>query len=373
MTDGPPNTPKVFVSYSHESDAHTAWVEKLAIALRDNGVDVVLDRWDVRLGQDLPRFMERSLNEADRVLVICTDVYNAKADEGIGGVGYEKGIVSAEILEDQHTTKFVPVIRSVTASAKTPMCLKGRSYIDLTDDAAFAVRLEELLRELLDARLEKPPIGRNPFAGKPGPTTPVTLARAVDDTAELLTQELPRVGASDLAASDSAEVVAKASEYLSSVADVLESSAATLRRSALPATDCAELEAHLQNLQSVLALLEGRVPGNVFRDVAFALNQAVKAPIKVVKHLDKSRWALLGNVFNAGAEVVIGDITIGDRVMPIVEHGTDELESIIEAAKQAENVHVTLDHLQAIDREIRLIEQAAGKFRALSKLVPVVA
>src|SRR5258708_3535262 len=105
--------PKVFVSYSHESADHIGWVTDLSTALRKNGIDIILDRWDVRLGQDFTKFMERSVNDADRVLVICTDTYNAKADQGIGGVGYEKGIVSAEILAHSTTTKFVPVVRSV--------------------------------------------------------------------------------------------------------------------------------------------------------------------------------------------------------------------------------------------------------------------
>lgn len=48
--------PKVFISYSHDSEEHKNWVLKLATHLRDHGVDVVLDQWNVRLGDDLPFF-----------------------------------------------------------------------------------------------------------------------------------------------------------------------------------------------------------------------------------------------------------------------------------------------------------------------------
>ena len=64
--------PKVFASYSHDSDDHKQWVLKLCTKLVENGVDVMLDQWDIRLGTDQALFMEK-LGAADRVLVICTD------------------------------------------------------------------------------------------------------------------------------------------------------------------------------------------------------------------------------------------------------------------------------------------------------------
>ena len=44
--------PKVFASYSHDSDDHKQWVLKLCTKLVENGVDVMLDQWDIRLGTD---------------------------------------------------------------------------------------------------------------------------------------------------------------------------------------------------------------------------------------------------------------------------------------------------------------------------------
>lgn len=67
--------PKVFFSYSHDSGRHKDWVLTLATRLLANGVNVVLDQWDLRLGGDLPLFMESGLTEADRVLSICTNQY----------------------------------------------------------------------------------------------------------------------------------------------------------------------------------------------------------------------------------------------------------------------------------------------------------
>lgn len=75
-----PDSPVVFVSYSHVKDEHIEWVSKLSYRLRANGVDVRLDKWDVRAGQDLNLFMEKYGDSSARVLVILSDDYGPKAD-----------------------------------------------------------------------------------------------------------------------------------------------------------------------------------------------------------------------------------------------------------------------------------------------------
>ena len=80
--------PKVFISYSHDSQQHKEWVLGLATALRTNGIDAVLDQWDLSPGQDIAAFMARGIRTADRVLLICTGPYVSKAETGVGGVGY---------------------------------------------------------------------------------------------------------------------------------------------------------------------------------------------------------------------------------------------------------------------------------------------
>ena len=64
------NIPKVFISYSWSSDA---LVLDLAQRLVSHGVDVVLDKWELKEGNDKYKFMERCVNDADitKVLIIC--------------------------------------------------------------------------------------------------------------------------------------------------------------------------------------------------------------------------------------------------------------------------------------------------------------
>lgn len=156
--------PRVFVSYSHDSPAHKCWVERLANNLVTNGVDVVLDQWELVPSADLPQFMERGVRDADWVVVVCTDTYVKKANDGVGGGGYEKMIMSAELVQNQAKRKFIPVVRTKNFPP-VPTFLEGKLYIDFTDDVAFPQSLEQLLRTVLAAPTgKKPPIGANPFA-----------------------------------------------------------------------------------------------------------------------------------------------------------------------------------------------------------------
>lgn len=79
--------PTAFVSYSWDSEEHRRWVIALATRLRENGVDVVLDYWNLKLGADKTLFMEKAVRESDHVLLICTLKYKEKADGRLGGVG----------------------------------------------------------------------------------------------------------------------------------------------------------------------------------------------------------------------------------------------------------------------------------------------
>ena len=54
-------TPQIFISYSHDSLDHKAWVLKLATDLRSNGVDASLDQWDLVPGQDVAVFMQKGI------------------------------------------------------------------------------------------------------------------------------------------------------------------------------------------------------------------------------------------------------------------------------------------------------------------------
>lgn len=157
--------PKVFVSYSHDSDVHKDWVLTLATRLTANGVDVILDQWDLGLGGDLPRFMETGLVGANRVLAVCTNSYVEKANAGLGGVGYEKMILTAQMMANVTSNRIIPLIRASDAVPPVPTFLSSRVYIDFRDDLSYEAKYGELIREIHGHAIKpRPPLGVNPFS-----------------------------------------------------------------------------------------------------------------------------------------------------------------------------------------------------------------
>lgn len=89
-------TPKIFISYSRSSNEHCNWVRDLAQRLILDGIDVVLDVWDLMEGQDMYAFMESMVTDQEihRVLIISDAEYAAKANDRRGGVGDETQIIT---------------------------------------------------------------------------------------------------------------------------------------------------------------------------------------------------------------------------------------------------------------------------------------
>jgi len=158
------DAPKCFISYSRDTPKHTEWVRHLAEELQNRGVQVVLDQWDLFPGADLVLFMEKSVRESDFVVLVCTSNFAKKADQGVGGVGYEKAIVTGEIFTGAgRPGKFVPVLREGDPKTSLPSYLKSKMYIDFRQDTGFLKSLEELLRHIHGSpRFLAPPVGKKP-------------------------------------------------------------------------------------------------------------------------------------------------------------------------------------------------------------------
>ena len=157
-------TPTAFISYSWDDDDHKAWVKGLAARLREDGINVVLDRWANVPGNQLTAFMERAISDNDFVLVICTPGYKQRSDERRGGVGYEGDIITSEILYRRNHEKFIPILRSGTwgdgePTDAAPAWLRGKVYIDLSADPYSEESYRDLVKTLLGTRETAPPIG----------------------------------------------------------------------------------------------------------------------------------------------------------------------------------------------------------------------
>lgn len=154
------NPPRVFISYSWDDDAHKAWVASLATRLRADGVNVSLDQWEVRLGDQLTQFMESSVRDSDFVLIICTPRYKERSNQRRGGVGYEGHIITAEVFYAQNQRKFIPVLRFGEWVEVAPTWLLGKNFSDLCGDPYRQSEYQNLKNTILQMLPEAPPIGR---------------------------------------------------------------------------------------------------------------------------------------------------------------------------------------------------------------------
>lgn len=159
--------PKVFISYSWTNEEHVQKVVELATRMMDNHVEVILDKWDLREGQDKYVFMEQTVSnpEIDKVLLICNKAYVKKADARTDGVGDETLIISSEIYGKEKQEKFIPIIFEYGDDGKPclPTYIKSRIYIDMSDDERYEDGYVQLIRRIHDKPIyKKPPIGDMP-------------------------------------------------------------------------------------------------------------------------------------------------------------------------------------------------------------------
>lgn len=159
--------PKLFISYSWTNQDHEEWVLELASSLRNSAVDVILDKWDLKEGNDSVAFMEKMVNDPEikKVALVCNKIYAEKANGRQGGVGTETQIISRKVYEKADQSKFVAVVteKDENGNAYLPTYYGSRIYIDLSESEKYSANYERLLRWIYDKPLfVKPELGQEP-------------------------------------------------------------------------------------------------------------------------------------------------------------------------------------------------------------------
>jgi hypothetical protein len=181
--------PRTFISYCWSSPSHQEWVLALATQLREDGVDVVLDKWDLKEGHDALAFMEKMISDAivTKVIMILDKMYAEKADGRQGGVGTETQIISAEVYGKSDQNKFCAVLSEVDSEGRPylPIYYRSRIYVDLSNEDVYATNYDQLLRWIFNKpAYPKPSLGRPPsfVTDKDSPVLPVSakFRRAID-------------------------------------------------------------------------------------------------------------------------------------------------------------------------------------------------
>ncbi|HEV2201434.1 MAG TPA: toll/interleukin-1 receptor domain-containing protein [Bryobacteraceae bacterium] len=156
-------TRRVFISYSHDSDAHGERILQFANRLRREGVDAVIDQYE-----DVPRegwtiWTEKQIRDSDYVILCCTKTYLRRVmkEEARGaglGVCWEANIIYQYLYEDgSQNQRFLPVVLADKDVRYIPTPLRGFARYEIRTGAGY----ESLYRRITDQpRTVKPPIGK---------------------------------------------------------------------------------------------------------------------------------------------------------------------------------------------------------------------
>lgn len=159
--------PKVFISYCWNGQERQDKIVELTERLAADGVESIVDIYDLKEGDDKYYFMEKMVvdDTVSHVLIICDKGYTLKADSRKAGVGTESLIISQEIYSKASQSKFIPIIYEFneTGEAYTPVFLKSRIYIDFSSAEKENNNWERLIRLLYGKpELIKPSLGKKP-------------------------------------------------------------------------------------------------------------------------------------------------------------------------------------------------------------------
>jgi hypothetical protein len=159
---------KIFISYSWDNEDHINWVVDFATELRTKySLDVVLDKFKMSVGSNPSLFMESSILECEKVIIVLTSNYKLKADKLEGGVGQEYSIIKTEIGKDLtlQLKKFLPVLREGTPDLSIPAYLQIPYRSDLrSTNTNYEKEFSDLIRSIYNKPLiDEPPIGESPL------------------------------------------------------------------------------------------------------------------------------------------------------------------------------------------------------------------
>lgn len=123
---------RVFISYSHDSEAHRSKVLKLADTLVENGVDVRLDQYEgTGPAGGWPIWMAQQITHAEFIVVVCTENYRRRSQgeerPGTGlGATWEGMLVTQVHYDDPLLSgKLVPILLDEEPVSSVPLHLKG--------------------------------------------------------------------------------------------------------------------------------------------------------------------------------------------------------------------------------------------------------
>ena len=159
--------PKVFISYAWGTHEYQMKVLAFATSLINDGIEVLLDKWEISAGNDMNNFMEKSVTDPSvtNVLILLDENYANKANKRTGGVGTETQIISQQVYASVEQTKFIPIVfeRNSNGEVCKPAYLQSRYHFDLSQESNYDTEYKNLVRALFGIETyQKPEVGIRP-------------------------------------------------------------------------------------------------------------------------------------------------------------------------------------------------------------------
>lgn len=162
------SVPKVFISYAHDTEQFADKILNFSNTLRENIIDANIDQYEECPAEGWPRWMENQIDNADYVLVVCTDLYynrvkNYKSGEG-KGVNWELNIIYQFLYESCcNNTKFIPIIFDDYKTNNILKPLQSSTYYFVDREKEF----HKLCNRLKGIKnVVKPPLGKGSSTDK---------------------------------------------------------------------------------------------------------------------------------------------------------------------------------------------------------------
>lgn len=146
--------PEVFISYKHESQEHNNWVKRLATDLRDNGINALLDEWEIDLGESVSEYMASKVSSAKAMLFIITNASLAavEADKNTrNALKFEFQIANAR----RYSAGDFRIIGILRSGERPPNHISDNLYLDFRKDEEYEQHLKKLINSLL-GKTERP-------------------------------------------------------------------------------------------------------------------------------------------------------------------------------------------------------------------------
>jgi hypothetical protein len=142
--------PKVFLS--HASEDKERFVIPFATSLRQRGIEVWLDKWEILPGDSLvDKLFEEGLKEADAVLVVVSAASVSKP-------WVREELNTAIVNRITKQTKVIPVLLD---DSDVPESLRSPVWESIRDVRNFSAQLDRIVAAIFGHR-EKPALGEPP-------------------------------------------------------------------------------------------------------------------------------------------------------------------------------------------------------------------